>query len=856
MSRHPRPHIAVERLETRQLLAAAVSHTEVLAGFAGKNGINTVAEYLRANPKADLWKYVSLKHSRPLFRDGKTSTVQLRLTTGSNPAGAIKLLKKIPAARWVSPNFYYGNDGAEFTPIDPQYAGQANALAKLNLPSAWDVTKGSGSLVVAVLDDGFDFTQEDLQGVVWTNPGEIAGNGIDDDKNGLVDDTRGYDFGNGDNDPSPVFDTTYGFTESHGTQVASLIGANMNDKGVAGVAAGVKLMPVRFRGANVNVSSAGIAQSVAYAANMGAKIINLSYSFDPYMNDPAFTASVDLAYSRGVLWINSSGNQGVANPPRTTLDKILFVNNVDATDTNYVDSNYGTATDLSAPGVDVPAAAPGNQYYPVTGTSFSSAVTTGVAALIWSKNPTWTRDQVAAQLLGTTDNIDAQNPNYVGLLGVGRVNAQKAVTNTLAAPTLKGLVGIASGASVSSPPLTISVATVSVLNPATVTAAAFELRGAGADNKFDTADDVIVPLAVATPYAYGSNKIDLAVGSTLAVGNYRFTAKNTLANPFGTTLVAPQVTAFGVIAAPPAPPTNFAVVTPSYSQTEAELTWTDRSDNETGFTIERSTSSTFATIEKTYTAVANSNRYNDWGLEQGKTYYYRVRAYNAVGQGANSATATLAIPAPPPGVPTAPSALTGTVVSGSPTEAALKWTDNSNNETGFTMQRSLSGTFATIDKTFTAVPGSNTYYDWGLNPGSTYYYRIAAVNGADTSPWSNTLTFTTTGGGTNPTNPTTPTTPTTPTAPTAPTGLGVTAATGGKATVKWTDTSTNETSFVLERSILSSFALLTTSKTLLANSTTLADTGLTAGWTYYYRIKAVNSVGASAWSTVVSVRAT
>ena len=736
---------ALQSLEARRMMAAAVSTTDVLADFAAKDGLAAVAAYLKANPKSPLAKSVDVKHSKHLFKNGNESLVELRLNKGVSAASTVALMKKVPTAIWASPNYVYGKQPGEASPNDPKWPSQADALKQINLPQAWDVTVGSPNVVVAVIDDGFDATNADLKNVVWTNPGEIPGNGIDDDGNGYVDDVHGYDFGNSDNDPSPAYDPAYGLTDSHGTQVAEVLAASADDGvGIAGVAAGVKIMPVRFRGAGVTVTSADIAQAVAYAANNGAKIINLSYSFDPYMNDPAFYAAVDLAYAKGVLWVNSAGNNNVANPPRTTVDKILFVDNVDNTDSKAADSNYGTATDISAPGVNVPAVAPGDQYYPVSGTSFSSAVTSGIAALIWSAHPTWTRDQVAAQLLGTATNIDAKNTAYAGLLGTGRVDAYAAVSAKLAAPTVRGLVGIAAGRTLSKSPATLSLGTLSVLDTKTVTAGSFELRGSGVDGQFETADDTVIPLSVASPYAYGSNTIALTVGRTLADGNYRFTAKTTITDPFGTALAAPYVTTFTIAPLPPAAPTNFKAVTPNYSQTEAELSWTDASDNQTGFVIERSSSPTFATIDKTYAASANSDRYNDWGLSQGSTYYYRVRAVNAQGSSTNSTSATLAVALPPAGIPAAPGGLSA-VAATSVSEAVLKWADNSSNETGFVVQRSTSAAFATIDKSFTAVAGSNQYWDWGLSAGTTYYYRVRAVNGGDASDWSNTAAFTTGG---------------------------------------------------------------------------------------------------------------
>lgn len=835
MSRQNKLPVRIESLEVRNMLTAAVSGTDVLATFGNANGLSTVSAYLKANPTSELAKYVSMTGSKQLFAVGKTSMVQLHLKTGANAAGAIKLLAKVPGAKWASPNFVYGKQGGEAAPTDPLYPTQVDPLANVDLERAWDVTTGNSNFVVAVLDDGFDYTHEDLAGVAYTNPGEIAGDNIDNDNNGYVDDVRGWDFAGNDNNVAPAYDSTYGFYDSHGTQVATTIAAVRNNGvGIAGVA-NVKILPIRFRGSDTYVTSANIASSIAYAANMGAKVMNLSFSFDPYMNDPAFTTAVDLAYNKGVLWLNSAGNANVNNPPRTLIDKAIFVDNVDDTDVKNPDSNYGTGTDVSAPGTEVMTASPVNSYYPSTGTSFSTAVTSGVAALIWSAHPTWTRDQVAAQLLGSADSIDALNPGYEGLLGTGRVNAYKAVSSTLGAPTMRGLLGLTSGGAILTPPSTISIGTFSVLDPATIKASAFEVRSSGTDNVFGTTDDVIYPVTAVSSYAYGSNDIDLTFAQNLPNGNYRFTAKTTITDPFGTALAAPVVKNFSVVSTPPTAPTGFTAVITGPTQTEVKLNWVDSYNNETGFVIERSTSSTFATIDKTFNAAANSVQYNDINLTQGQTYYYRIRAVNAAGQGQNTAPVAVTVPLPVV-IPATPTALT--VAAGATgTDAVLKWTDNATNETGYVIQRSTSSTFATVEKTFNAPSNSVTYTDKTMVAGTTYYFRVQAINGTAVSAFSNVVTI-----------------KATVTPPAAPTGLTVTALAGGKATVKWADNSTNETGFVIERYFTFWGLLFGTSKSAAANTTTFNDTGLIAGYTYYYRIRAINSAGGSAWTSYFTVK--
>src|SRR5262249_17056604 len=142
--------------------------------------------------------------------------------------------------------------------------------ADIDAPEAWDVTTGSSRVVVAVLDTGVDYTHPDLAANIWTNPGEIPGNGIDDDHNGYVDDVPGYDFAN--NDPDPMDD------QGHGTHVAGTIGAvGNNGVGVVGVAWNVRIMALKFLDSAGNGTVANAIRALNYAVANGATISNNSY---------------------------------------------------------------------------------------------------------------------------------------------------------------------------------------------------------------------------------------------------------------------------------------------------------------------------------------------------------------------------------------------------------------------------------------------------------------------------------------------------------------------------------------------------------------------------------------------------
>ena len=194
-------------------------------------------------------------------------------------------------------------------PNDPQFSalwglnntGQTGGGfdADIDAAEAWDVEQGSDAVVVAVIDTGIDYNHQDLAANMWRNAGEIAGNGIDDDLNGFVDDVYGYDFIN--NDGNPMDD------HSHGTHVAGTIGAvGNNNLGIVGVSHEVSLMALKFLGANGSGWTTDAARAVDYAVSMGADIMNASFGgggFSSVMND-----ALNRANQAGVLFVAAAGN--------------------------------------------------------------------------------------------------------------------------------------------------------------------------------------------------------------------------------------------------------------------------------------------------------------------------------------------------------------------------------------------------------------------------------------------------------------------------------------------------------------------------------------------------------------------
>lgn len=264
---------------------------------------------------------------------------------------------------------------------------------------------------------------------------------------------------------------------------------------------------------------------------------------------------------------------------------------------------------------------------------------------------------------------------------------------------------------------------------------------------------------------------------------------------------------------PPSAPTNLTATAVSSSQ--INLTWQDNSTNETGFRIERASSSA-GPFTQIATVGAETTTYSNTGLSASTTYYYRVCAYNSDGNSpySNVASATTQAVLNPP---IAPSNLSATAVSSS--QINLTWQDKSSNETGFRIERSLS---ATSGYTLIATVSANvtTYSNVGLSEYTTYYYRVCAYNADGNSGYTNIASAVT------PLNP--------------PTNLTATAVSSTQVNLAWTDNSSAESNYVIERSVgtASTWSVLAT---LPANTTTYSDTTCQPATTYYYRVKAKGS---------------
>ncbi|MFH1862034.1 MAG: S8 family serine peptidase [bacterium] len=318
--------------------------------------------------------------------------------------------------------------GIESVPGDPLYAEQW-FYPVMQAPSAWDVTRGSSSVVVAVVDNGTDWDHPDLAANIWSNTDEIPANGVDDDQNGFVDDVRGWDFFGNDNDPAP------GGSDYHGTHTAGLVAALMdNNRGVVGMAPACELMPIRAgEDSGINYGLEGI----VYAAYNGADIISLSWGGQGALEVERDV--IQTAQAQGCLVVAAAGNEGSMTPHYpAAYEGVLAVGATNPDDSRASYSNYGTWLTVSAPGTMVLSLTP-DGYGVTSGTSMSTPLVAGIAALVKSLYPTWTAGQIYKQIVLTADDVSGKNPFYATLMGSGRVNAYRALTETAPSPEIVDL---------------------------------------------------------------------------------------------------------------------------------------------------------------------------------------------------------------------------------------------------------------------------------------------------------------------------------------------------------------------------------------------------------------------------------
>jgi subtilisin family serine protease len=313
---------------------------------------------------------------------------------------------------------------------------QITAVADIDIdaPEAWAVVGDSGrDVVIAVIDTGIDYTHEDLSNAIWTNTKEVAGDGIDNDGNGYIDDIYGWDFYN-----NQAFKVTTSTSEyDHGTHVAGIIAASAeNEVGIAGINANdhVKIMTLKVLGGNNGSGTTdAVVNAIKYAESMGASICNLSFGTGTY--DASLEAAIK---DSGMLFICAAGNatrtmtgdntdNNPIYPASFDLDNIISVANVTYDGTLDTTSDYGTTSvDLAAPGSYIYSTVSGNSYEYMTGTSMAAPMVTAVAAMVYSYQEDLSLSEVKDKLLSSVTKLTSLDGKVAT---GGMLNAYNAVTS-------------------------------------------------------------------------------------------------------------------------------------------------------------------------------------------------------------------------------------------------------------------------------------------------------------------------------------------------------------------------------------------------------------------------------------------
>lgn len=538
---------------------------------------------------------------------------------------AVALLGALPGVEYAEPDYvvrpavtpndtYYGllwglHNTGQSVNGDPGIAD-----ADCDAPEAWDTFTGDPGFVIADIDTGLNYNHADIAANVWSNPGEVAGNGVDDDGNGYVDDVRGWDFFGRDNDP---MDGGW-----HGSHTAGTIGAvGNNGLGVTGVNWRCKIMPLRFLGPNGGYTSDAVL-AVQYCTRMGVKVSNNSWGGGGYSQ--ALYDAVAASRSVGHVFVAAAGNGGADQvgdnndalpyyPASYALDNIISVAALNNNDGLAGFSNYGaTSVDLGAPGVNVLSLYQSG-YAWSDGTSMATPHVSGVVGLVYASNPGWTYAQVRGRVLSTVRPVAALGGRCAT---GGALNAAAAVGT---AP-----VNTAPAVTISTPGQGASF----------VAGTAVTFAGGASDAQ----DGDLTASLVWTSSLQGQIGVGGSFGrADLVAGTHVVTAAVTDSGGLGGSATV-TITITQPSASPPAAPSGTAA---SASGGIVTVRWTDNSGNETSFEVQRERRSGNRWTETQIAATVGANTTSAADVPGTGKFRYRVRAVNGAGASAWSAWANV-----------------------------------------------------------------------------------------------------------------------------------------------------------------------------------------------------------------------
>jgi thermitase len=363
---------------------------------------------------------ILIEHSAARSRRiGALNVDVLRLPPGLSVEQAVEVFSRLPEVEFAEPNYIL------HVLAPPQEIVDQWGLLRIQAPDAWNLIETRNPVLIAITDTGIDRTHSDLAPNIWQNPGEIPGDGIDNDANGFVDDTWGWDFANNDNDPLD--------DNGHGTIVSSVAAGVQDGSGVAGVCPWCTVAAVKVLTGEGSGTLDAVANGIVYAADIGARVINLSLGAS--IGAQTLENAVNYAWGQGALVVAAAGNEGVGRP----FYPAGYANAMAVASTNVEDyhscfSNFAEGyVSVAAPGESIAAATPNQEYGSFNGTSLSTPHVTGLAGLLFSQDPARENSAVQAIVEATANDLGSTGTD--AHFGAGRINAYRAVAGDTT-PTL------------------------------------------------------------------------------------------------------------------------------------------------------------------------------------------------------------------------------------------------------------------------------------------------------------------------------------------------------------------------------------------------------------------------------------
>lgn len=376
------------------------------------------------------------------YDEGLTRIFEVFYSYPIDPYELCKELMKNPAIEYATPVFKRFTN--EFYPNDPDSSKQWY-INNLQMKKAWDISKGDKNVKIAIIDSGVDWEHPDLQANIWINPGEDGldsegkdkrTNGKDDDGNGKIDDWHGWDM-IGNVNQNELFSGQYkednnpkNISGFHGTHVAGCASAVTNNKiGISGIGFNCSIIPVKCA---PDASTSGIFrayEAIAYAANLGADIINCSWGGPGF--SPVEQEVITAAYKKGSVIVVAAGNDNQFNIDDggqfpAGYDNVLCVGSTSSNNRVSNFSNIGISVTVYSPGSSIYSTMPNNSYSNQNGTSMASPITSGIAGLIKALHKDWTPKQIIHQIRSTSDNVVTTDSTKRHIF-YGRANAYKAL---------------------------------------------------------------------------------------------------------------------------------------------------------------------------------------------------------------------------------------------------------------------------------------------------------------------------------------------------------------------------------------------------------------------------------------------